>query len=149
MHTNESIPNEKYLELGWYSKLGSQLPLWNDNFKKDWRKTYWHFYTAKMRLNCNKKIQDAQPLSFSNHWPLSNKDKSALSMSDSIIQKVKQIFPRAQLKSKWSMCYTCATLTLYSVDIPLSVSRRELQGNCPVTLYTLTEKLKHNITGRF
>lgn len=34
-----------------------------------------------------------------------------------------------------------APLTLYSADTPLSVSRRELQGNCPVTLYKFTEKL--------
>ena len=32
-------------------------------------------------------------------------------------------------------------LTLYSADTPRSVSRSELQGNCPVTLYTFTEKL--------
>lgn len=47
------------------------------------------------------------------------------------------------------MCSTRVTLTFNSSDTPLSVSRRELQGNCPVTLYILTEKLKHNITGSF
>lgn len=33
-------------------------------------------------------------------------------------------------------------LTLYSADRPRSVSRSELQGNWPVTLYRLTEKLE-------
>lgn len=37
-----------------------------------------------------------------------------------------------------------APLTLYSADTPLSVSRRELHGNCPVTLYKFTEKLGDN-----
>lgn len=37
-------------------------------------------------------------------------------------------------------------LTLYSADTPLSVSRRELQGNWPVTLYKFTEKLGDNGT---
>lgn len=37
-------------------------------------------------------------------------------------------------------------LTQYSADTPLSVSRRELQGNCPVTLYKFTEKLEGNRT---
>lgn len=35
-------------------------------------------------------------------------------------------------------------LTLYSADTPLSVSRRELHGNWPVTLYKFTEKLGDN-----
>lgn len=35
---------------------------------------------------------------------------------------------------------------LYSADTPLSVSRRELQGNWPVTLYKFTEKLGDNGT---
>lgn len=39
-----------------------------------------------------------------------------------------------------------APLTLYSADRPLSVSRRELHGNCPVTLYKFTEKLGDNGT---
>lgn len=37
-------------------------------------------------------------------------------------------------------------LTLYSADTPLSVSRSELHGNCPVTLYKFTEKLGGNGT---
>lgn len=37
-------------------------------------------------------------------------------------------------------------LTLYSVDTPLSVSRSELHGNCPVTLYKFAEKLEGNGT---
>lgn len=37
-------------------------------------------------------------------------------------------------------------LTLYSADTPLSVSRSELQGNWPVTLYKFTEKLGDNET---
>lgn len=37
-------------------------------------------------------------------------------------------------------------LTLYSADTPRSVSRSELQGNCPVTLYKFTEKLENKRT---
>lgn len=39
---------------------------------------------------------------------------------------------------------TRTPLTLYSADTPLSVSRSELHGNCPVTLYKFTEKLGDN-----
>lgn len=37
-------------------------------------------------------------------------------------------------------------LTLYSADTPRSVSRSELHGNWPVTLYKFTEKLGDNGT---
>lgn len=134
--------------MGWYSKLGSQLPLWNGNLKKKGRKTYWHFYMAKRRLNCTKKLKMHNLC----HFQIT--DLFQIKRS----QPCARVIPSFKKQTKyvqelnWNVyeaCYTCATLTLNSVDTPLSVSRRELQGNCPVTLYTLTEKLKHNITGRF
>lgn len=42
-----------------------------------------------------------------------------------------------------------ALLTLYSAETPRSVSRSELHGNCPVTLYKFTEKLGGNGTGLY
>lgn len=49
---------------------------------------------------------------------------------------------QAQVPRRHTKGRTGKALTLYSADTPRSVSRSELQGNCPVTLYKFTEKLE-------
>lgn len=62
-------------------------------------------------------------------------------LSLGINQSTDSLVPLQCLKGR-----TEKLLTLYSADTPLSVSRSELQGNWPVTLYTFTEKLGDNGT---
>lgn len=50
--------------------------------------------------------------------------------------------PGDQVPCRHTEGRTGKPLTLYSADTPRSVSRSELQGNCPVTLYKFTEKLE-------